>query len=64
MSERATGGKPVVFQFVEDFDRIFGKDPNVEPVAICESTDEKQQGLVGRGKITRVYPLGDMAFGY
>jgi hypothetical protein len=39
MLDRTTGAKKVKFDYLEAFDEIFGKQPNVTPLLECDSTN-------------------------
>ncbi|CAG9763596.1 unnamed protein product [Ceutorhynchus assimilis] len=44
MSDRNTGGKKITFDYFDEFEEMFGKDSNIEPVAIasCSGLYKKQ----------------------
>lgn len=43
MSDRATGAKRLKFDYLEEFDDLFGKEPNVTPVSECDSSNATAQ---------------------
>lgn len=40
MSDRNTGGKRIHFEYFDEFDELFGDDPNVVPIAIASSSKD------------------------
>lgn len=38
MGPRSTGSKPFHFDFYEEFDEMFGKDPNIQPISTASTT--------------------------